>query len=90
MPKKPSNSTDFVPSDGKAKSRVVADLVRIARKERLDYDGFLYVCQQARKKLGLRKPKKERALPQLLTEADLKRFFAAIEGCGDVQHRGSC
>jgi integrase/recombinase XerD len=86
MPKKPSNPTDFVPSDEKAKSRVVADLVRMARKERLDYDDFLYVCQQARKKLGLRKPKKERALPQLLTEADLKRFFAAIEGCGDVQH----
>jgi integrase len=49
--------------------------VRIARKQRLDYDGFLYVCQQARRKLGLRKPKKERRLPQLLSEGDLKRFL---------------
>jgi hypothetical protein len=55
----------------------VARFVRIARKQRLDYDGFLYVCQQARRKLGLRKPKKERRLPQLLSEGDLKRFFAA-------------
>jgi integrase/recombinase XerD len=65
---------------------VVARFVRIARKQRLDYDGFLYVCQQARRKLGLRKPKKERRLPQLLSEGDLKRFFQVIQDCGDVQH----
>jgi integrase/recombinase XerD len=65
---------------------VVARFVRIARKQRLDYDGFLYVCQQARRKLGLRKPKKERRLPQLLSEGDLKRFFQIIQDCGDVQH----
>jgi integrase/recombinase XerD len=65
---------------------VVARFVRIARKQRLDYDGFLYVCQQARRKLGLRKPKKEHRLPQLLSEGDLKRFFHVIQDCGDVQH----
>ena len=65
---------------------MVARLVRIARKQRLDYDGFLYICQQARRKLGLRKPKKERRLPQLLSEGDLKRFFQFIQDCGDVQH----
>jgi len=64
----------------------VARFVRIARKQRLDYDGFLYVCQQARRKLGLRKPKKERRLPQLLSEGDLKRFFQVIQDCGDVQY----
>jgi integrase/recombinase XerD len=65
---------------------VVARFVRIARKQRLDYDGFLYICQQTRRKLGLRKPKKERRLPQLLSEGDLKRFFQVIQDCGDVQH----
>ena len=65
---------------------MVARFVRIARKQRLDYDGFLYVCQQARRRLGLRKPKKERRLPQLLSEGDLKRFFQVIQDCGDVQH----
>src|SRR5271166_2458752 len=47
---------------------------------------FLYISQQARKKLGLRRGRKERWLPQLLADADLKRFFRAIQDCGDVQH----
>lgn len=53
----------FVMSDESAKSEVVAQLVRQARKERLDYAAFVYVCQQARKKLGLRKPPREHKLP---------------------------
>src|SRR6266481_4128458 len=73
-------------SPKKAKSAVVAQLVRIARKARLGYDDFLYISQQARKKLGLRRGRKERRLPQLLADADLKRFFRAIQDCGDVQH----
>jgi integrase/recombinase XerD len=36
--------------------------------------------------LGLRRGRKERRLPQLLADADLKRFFRAIQDCGDVQH----
>jgi len=65
---------------------VVARFVRIALKQRLDYTGFLYVCQQARCKLGLRMPRKEHRLPQLLSKGDLKRFFRVIQDCGDVQH----
>jgi hypothetical protein len=37
----------------------VAQLVRIARKARLGYDDFLYISQQARKKLGLRRGRKK-------------------------------
>ncbi len=77
---------NFVASNGKAKSAVVTQIVRLVRKERLDYDDFLYVCQQARKKLGLRKPKRERKLPQLLPEAELKKFFRRLQECGDIQH----
>jgi hypothetical protein len=55
-------------------------------KDRLSYDEFLYICQQARRKLGLRRPKRERKLPQLLGQADLKRFFRVIQDCGDVEH----
>ncbi len=77
---------DFVPSNGKTKSLVVAQIVRLARKERLSYDEFLYVCQQARKKLGLRKPKRERKLPQLLSDAELKKFFRRLQECGNLQH----
>ncbi len=77
---------DFVSPDQKAKSGVVAHIVRLARKERLSYADFIYICQQARKKLGLRKPRTERKLPHLLPEADLKRFFRMIQECGDLQH----
>ena len=77
---------NFVSSNEKAKSEFVAQLVRMARKARLGYEDFLYVSQQARKKLGLRRAQKDRRLPQLLAESELKRFFRAIQDCGDVQH----
>ncbi|WP_415784275.1 hypothetical protein [Deinococcus saxicola] len=73
-------------SDQKAKSEVIAQLVHLARKERLSYDEFAYVCQQARKKLKLEKPKRERRLPQLLTAEELNRFFEAVRDEGQVQH----
>jgi site-specific recombinase XerD len=84
--KRPSKRRNFVSANEKAKSNVVAHIVRIARKARLSYEDFLYVSQQARKKLGLRRPKKERRLPHLLPEPELKRFFQAIQDCGNVQH----
>jgi site-specific recombinase XerC len=84
--KRAAKRGNFVSSNEKAKSAVVAQLVRIARKARLGYDDFLYISQQARKKLGLRRAPKERRLPQLLADADLKRFFQAIRDYGDVQH----
>src|ERR1019366_7178264 len=83
--KRVTKRVNFVSPNEKAKSAVVAQLVRIARKARLGYD-FLYISQQARKKLGLRRGRKERRLPQLLADVDLKRFFRAIQDCGDVQH----
>ena len=84
--KRPTNRAHFVTPNGKAKSAIVSQIVRIARKARLGYGDFLYVCRQARKQLGLTKPKKERKLPRLLSEAELKRFFQEIQACGDVQH----
>jgi integrase/recombinase XerD len=84
--KKIAKPKNFVSPNEKAKSQVVYQIVRIARKERLSYAEFVYVCQQARKKLKLRKPKAERKLPQLLSEADLKRFFSVIQQVGDLQH----
>ena len=80
------NRPNFVSSNEKAKSVLVTQFVRIARKARLNYDDFLYVSQQTRRKLGLRRPKKERRLPQLLSETELRRFFQVIQDCGDVQH----
>lgn len=86
MLKKAGIRGDFVAPNKKAKSKVIAQIVRLARKERLDYADFIYVCRQARRKLGLKKPKKEYKIPQLLPEADLKRFFRVIQDCGELQH----
>lgn len=44
---------NFVSPNEKAKSEVIAQLVRIARKARLGYENFLYVAQQTRRKLDL-------------------------------------
>lgn len=84
-----SNKSDFVSSEQKAKSEkseIVEKIVRLARKERLTYDDFIYVCQQARKKLGLKKPRKKKRLPQILSEAELKKFFQVIRVCGNLRH----
>ena len=56
MGKYTPNPADFVASNENAKSQTVGQFVRIARKARLGYADFLYVCQQARKKLGLKTP----------------------------------
>lgn len=85
-PKVAQNGLSCVSPNEKAKLLVVAQFLRVARKERMDYADFVYVCQQVRKKLGLKRPQKERKLPQLLSETDLKRFFKVIRECGQLQH----
>lgn len=75
-----------MPPINNAKSEVVTQLVRLARRERLSYDEFGYVCQQARKKLGLKKPKRDRKLPQLLSAEELTSFFHSVRMSGNVQH----
>jgi integrase/recombinase XerD len=87
--KRAANPDNFVTPNGTAKSaykQIIAQFVRIARREHLDYATFTYCCRRARRALGLRKPKRERKLPQLLSEADLDRFYGAISECGNVQH----
>jgi integrase/recombinase XerD len=86
MPPKAKNRGHFVAANKNAKSHAVAIMVRAARRARLDYAGFLYVCQQVRLKLKLARPKREHKLPHLLPGLALKRFFQVIQDCGDVQH----
>ncbi len=84
--KKSPKITDFVKVGNSGKIEIVEKFVRLARKERLTYDDFIYVCQQARKKLGLKKPRKEKRLPQILSETELKKYFQVIRDCGNLQH----
>ncbi len=81
--KKPTN---FVAKTESTKLEAVKKIIRVARLHRLSYDDFIYVCQQARLKLNLKKPKKERRLPEILSLPELKKFFKTIQKCGDLQH----
>jgi hypothetical protein len=66
--KRVARRASFVSPNEKAKSEVIAQLVRIARKARLGYEDFLYVAQQTRRKLGLRRELKQRRLPPAVTD----------------------
>lgn len=80
---KPAN---FAASKQSAKPDAIKKIIRIARQHRLNYDDFLYVCQQARLKLKLKKPKKQYHLPEILSPNELKTFFKTIENCGNLEH----
>ena len=82
-PKKPAS---FAASKQNTKSEAVKKIVRVVRQHRLSYDAFIAVCQQVRLKLKMEKPKKERKLPELLSLSELKKFFKAVQKCGDTQH----
>ncbi len=87
MVRKQSRKTpNFVSKNQSAKLVAVKKIVRVARQHRLTYEDFVYVCQQARIKLKLKKPKRERHLPEILSMADLKKFFKTVQKCGDLQH----
>lgn len=81
--KKPIN---FASSEQNAKSEAVKKIVRVVRQHRLSYDEFIAVCQQVRLKLKMEKPRKERKLPELLSLAELKKFFRTVQKCGDTGH----
>jgi len=83
---KAEKPSSFVARKQSAKLDVVKKIVRVARQDRLSYDDFIYVCQQARIKLKLKKQRKEKRLPELLSQTELKKFFKAVQKCGDTQH----
>jgi integrase len=83
QPKKPSS---FAARKQSAKLEAVKKIIRVARQHRLGYEDFVYVCQQARIKLKLKKPRKERKLPEILSLAELKKFFKTVQKCGDLQY----
>jgi len=78
--------TNFAASKQNTKSEAVKKIVRVVRQHRLSYDAFIAVCQQVRLKLKMEKPRRERKLPELLSLAELKKFFKTVQKCGDTQH----
>lgn len=69
------------------KSDAIKRFVYIARRARLDYEGFRYVTREARKILGLQRSSRRRKLPRLLSPDELRAFFGAVDAAGDLRHR---
>src|SRR6516225_5632779 len=75
--------------NGKAKSgkaRTVAQIVRIVRREGLDYLGWRYVAKKVRQVCQLRPGKRSRKLPNILRADEFRRFYQIVDQAADVQH----
>ncbi len=73
-------------ADANANAKLVRQIVRLFRRARLDYESFRRVCAQARRDLGLSRPRRPRRLPHILPEASLKKFYDTVERSGELQH----
>lgn len=76
----------FVSQNGKAKSKMVRQVVRIVRKAGLDYEGWRYVAKRVRQLCELQPATKGRKLPKVLTAEDFRRFYEVVDKADDVQH----
>lgn len=80
------NTGNFGSQNGKAKSTIVAQVVRLVRKAGLDYEGWRYVSKRVRHECDLKPAKKGRKLPQVLTADAFAKFYASVDKADDVQH----
>ncbi len=68
-------------------SEPAREIVNTCRRFRLDYDALRKATQAARKHLGMKPSKGARKLPRLLTEAQLRAFYEAIDKADDTKHQ---
>lgn len=89
----PENPQDFATPNQKAKSvgvnidDVAKRIHRIVREEHLDYEQLRYLFRKVRSLAGIRRAKKPKRLPKLLSDIELKRFFDTIQAGGCVEHQ---
>lgn len=83
------NPPDCGAQNGKAKSGkagIVAQIVRIVRREGLDYLGWRYIAKKVRQVCQLRPAKRSRKLPNILNADEFRRFYQFVDQADDVQH----
>lgn len=83
------NSLDCEAQNGKAKSnkaQIVTQIVRLVRREGLDYFGWRYVAKKVRQVCQLRPGKRSRKLPNILKADEFRRFYQVVDQAADVQH----
>jgi hypothetical protein len=79
--KRSENGQHFASANQNAK--LVRAIVTLVRRARLDYEGFRRVCAQVRRELEIRRPRRSRRLPHILSDADLKKFYESIDQAGN-------
>ena len=86
MAKHTENPSDCVSQKGKAKSQLVARIVKLVRAEGLGYEDWRYVSRRVRQLCELRPDKKPIKLPRVLTADEFRRFYQVLDRAEDVQH----
>lgn len=85
-PKKDASFATQNESTKSIKATIINQIVRLVRKEGLDYEGWRYVAKQVRKLCDLRPIKKGRRLPRILNADDFRKFYIVVDQADDVQH----
>ncbi|WP_417374541.1 tyrosine-type recombinase/integrase [Gimesia maris] len=80
------NRPNGASQNGKAKSNIVSQIVRIIRKAGLDYEDWRYVAKRVRQKCELRPAKRKQKLPKVLNADDFRRFYKIVDRADNVEH----
>jgi integrase/recombinase XerD len=86
MPENPLDCASQTRKAKSSKSRIVAQVTLLVKKEGLDYEGWRYIAKRVRRLCELRPAKKGRRLPRVLTTDEFRRFYAVVDRAEDVQH----
>ena len=80
------NRPNGASQNGKAKSNIVSQVVRIIRKAGLDYEDWRYVAKRVRQECELRPAKRKQKLPKVLNADDFRRFYKIVDRADNVEH----
>jgi integrase/recombinase XerD len=83
------NDLNGASQNGRAKlekAHIVAQIVRLVKREGLDYDGWRYVSKAVRKACQLQPAKKGRRLPKILNADEFRHFYLVVDQAENVQH----
>lgn len=68
------------------KARLIRRIVKAVREEGLTYDQWRYVVKRVRHHCDLRPTRQPKRLPRVLSDADFRKFYQAVDRADDVQH----
>ncbi|OGH97658.1 MAG: hypothetical protein A2X43_14065 [Candidatus Margulisbacteria bacterium GWD2_39_127] len=61
------------------KAKLIKQIAATCRKEHFDYEDIKYIFRRVREELEVRPARKSKALPDIMTDEELKQFFSTID-----------